>query len=153
MIRMAVPSSRRWVAKLWCRVCGPTRLAMSAARAADAQRRAQPLPPVLRHRRADAGWSIPEPWYDADQAVRRVRPTGKIKWRGDLIFVSEAVAGEPAGIAETENGNWIVRFCDLDLGVIDRKTGKLHRFADPRPGRGRARPEQTEETVTHVTGP
>jgi putative transposase len=66
--------------------------------------------------------------------VRRVRPTGEIKWRGDLVFVSGAVAGEPVGIAETENGNWIVRFCDLDLGVINRKTGKLHRFAAPRPG-------------------
>ena len=94
---------------------------------------------------------VPEPWYDADHAVRRVRPTGEIKWRGGYVYVGEAVAGEPVGISEMENGNWIVRFCDLDLGVIDRKTG--NRFAAPRPGRGRARPEQTEETVTHVAGP
>jgi putative transposase len=85
--------------------------------------------------------------------VRRVRPTGEIKWRGDFVFVSEVVAGEPVGIAETGNGNWIVRFCDLDLGVIDRKTGKLHRFAAPRPGRGRARAEQTGENCHHVAGP
>ena len=35
---------------------------------------------------------IEEPWYDADYAVRRVRPTGEIKWGGDFVFVSEAVA-------------------------------------------------------------
>jgi putative transposase len=112
-------------------------------------------PPAAHYRPAARPYPdrAPEPWYDAEHAVRRVRPTGEIKWRGDCVFVSEAVAGEPVGIAETENGNWIVRFCDLDLGVIDRKTGKLHRFAAPRPGRGRGRPEQTEETVTHVAGP
>ena len=86
---------------------------------------------------------VPEPWYDADHAVRKVRPNGEIRWRGGYVYVGEAVAGEPVGIAETGNGNWIVRFCDLDLGVIDRKTGKLRRFAAPRPGRGRGRPEQT----------
>ena len=96
---------------------------------------------------------IPEPWYDADHAVRRVRPKGEIKWRGGLVFVSEAVVGEPVGIAETEPGDWIVRFCDIDLGIISRKTGRLHRFAAPRPGCGKAKPEQTEETVTHVAGP
>lgn len=112
-------------------------------------------PPAAHYAPAARPWPdrVPEPWYDADHEVRKVRPTGEIKWRGGCVFVSEAVAGEPVGIAETENGNWIVRFCDLDLGVIDRKTGKLHRFAAPRPGRGRARPEQTEETVTHVAGP
>lgn len=35
MILMSVPSSSRWVAKRWRSVCGPTRLAMSAAWAAS----------------------------------------------------------------------------------------------------------------------
>jgi hypothetical protein len=35
---------------------------------------------------------------------------------------------------ETENGNWIVRFCDLDLGVIERKTCKFP--APPRTANG-----------------
>ncbi|KPQ11396.1 MAG: putative Transposase [Saliniramus fredricksonii] len=96
---------------------------------------------------------IPEPWYSADHAVRRLRPNGEIKWRGNLIFVSEAVAGEPFGIAETENGDWIVRFCDLDLGIIGRKTEKLHRFAAPWPGCGKAGPDKNRENCTHVPGP
>lgn len=95
---------------------------------------------------------VEEPWYDADHAVRRVRPKGEIKWGGGSVFVSEALAGEPVGLAETEAGNWIVRFCDVDLGLLDRASGKLRRFAATRPGRRRT-PDQTGETVTHVSGP
>ncbi len=94
---------------------------------------------------------IPEPWYDAEHAVRRVRPTGEIKWGGELVFLSQALAGEPVGIAETQDGDWIVRFCDITLGIIDRRTNKLRRFGAARPGRAKA--EQNRETVTHVPGP
>ena len=94
-----------------------------------------------------------EPWYDAEHAVRRVRSNGEIKWGGDFIFISETLDGELIGVAETQDGDWIVRFADIDLGVINRKTKKLRRFTAARPGRGEARPEQTEETVTHVPGP
>jgi transposase InsO family protein len=76
---------------------------------------------------------IEEPWYDAEHQVRRVRPTGEIKWQGGRVFLSEALAGEPVGLAETASGHWLVRFCDLELGLIDR-TGTFRRFA---PGRGR----------------
>jgi putative transposase len=76
---------------------------------------------------------VPEPWYDAEHAVRRVRPTGEIKWGGERVFISEALAGEPVGIAEGENGDWLVRFASLDLGIIDRRTKKLTRFTAPHP--------------------
>jgi transposase InsO family protein len=94
---------------------------------------------------------IEEPWYDADHAVRRVRGSGEIKWGGELIFISAALIGEPVGIAETEHGDWIVRFADIDLGVINRQAKKLRRFAAPRPGRRKA--QQIGNTVTHVSGP
>jgi transposase InsO family protein len=81
---------------------------------------------------------IPEPWYDPDHAVRRVRPTGEIKWGGEFVFIGEALAGEPVGIAETESGDWIVRFASIDLGLIERRTKKLRRFTAPRPGRREA---------------
>ena len=94
---------------------------------------------------------VPEPWYDAEHAVRRVRSTGEIKWGGELVFLSQALAGEPVGIAETQHGDWIVRFCDIDLAIIDRRTRKLRRFGAARPGRAKA--EQNRETVTHVPSP
>jgi putative transposase len=94
---------------------------------------------------------IEEPWYDAEHQVRRVRPTGEIKWQGELIFVSEALAGEPVGITETEAGHWLTRFCTIELGLIDRRSKKLHRFAAARPGRREA--HHQENTVSHVSGP
>lgn len=85
--------------------------------------------------------------------MRRVRSGGEIKWGGDFIFISEALSGQLIGIAETEAGDWIVRFADLDLGLIDRKTKQVRRFMAARPGRREAHPEQTGNSVTHVPGP
>ena len=94
---------------------------------------------------------LAEPWYDAWHAVRRVRTDGSIKWGGERVFISETLTGETVGVAETDSGDWIVRFADIDLGIIDRRTGKLRRFRAARPGR--AEDKQTMNTVTLVTGP
>jgi putative transposase len=96
---------------------------------------------------------LEDAWYDADHAVRRVRHCGSIKWGGDQIFISHSLVGEPVGIAETEAGNWIVRFADIELGIIDRRSKRLRRFSAARPGSTEPAPEQTEKTVTHVPGP
>jgi Fe-S cluster biogenesis protein NfuA len=54
-------------------------------------------------------------------------------WKGELVFIGEALVGEFVGIAELETGDYVVRFCDLDIGLIDR-CGRFGRFAPPRPG-------------------
>lgn len=82
---------------------------------------------------------LDEAWYDADHEVRRVRPSGEIKWQSEYVFIGEALAGEFVGIAEHESGGHIVRFMSRDLGVIDRD-GRFLRFAPPR-ARLRAAPE------------
>jgi transposase InsO family protein len=84
----------------------------------------QPSPRPLPRR-------LEDPWYDADHEVRRVRPHGDIKWRGEHVFIGEALADELVGIAELERGGHIVRFCDRDLGVID-PAFRFLRFAPPR---------------------
>lgn len=70
-------------------------------------------------------------WYDATHEVRRVRPTGEIKWRGERVFIGEALTGEMIGIAEIDPGVHIVRFAGRDLGLIGLD-GNLLRFAPPR---------------------
>jgi transposase InsO family protein len=85
---------------------------------------------------------VDEPWYDADHQVRRVRSSGEIMWKGSRVFVSEALVGEPVGIFELETGHHVVRFCNLDVGLIDQQ-GVFHRFAPPRPKLG--------ETAEHAT--
>jgi transposase InsO family protein len=74
-----------------------------------------------------------DPWYDANHQVRRVRSNGEIKWNGDFVFISEALVDELVGIAELETGDHVVRFCDLDIGLIDRR-GLFTRFAPRREG-------------------
>jgi transposase InsO family protein len=66
--------------------------------------------------------TLADPWYDAHHEVRRVSQHGQIKWRGELIFVSEAMRRELVGLTETERGDWLVRFMDVELGRIDRHT-------------------------------
>ena len=68
---------------------------------------------------------LEEPWYDATHQVRRVKATGQIRWQGELVFVSEAVRGESVGLAETERGDWTVRFMHVELGRIDRQTRRF----------------------------
>jgi len=94
-----------------------------------------------------------EPCYDVSHAARRVRSNGEIKWGGALIFISEVLVGEPVGVAETESGDWIVRFFDHDLGLIDHRTGKLRPFAPPRPGGVPRTRQRNTKPVNDVSGP
>ena len=87
--------------------------------------------------------TLAQPWYDAAHAVRRVRSSGEIKWAGQSVFISETLAGEPLGIAETVNGDWLVRYASIDLGIIDPKRNRLIRFQPPRANRKKAnKPER-----------
>jgi putative transposase len=79
---------------------------------------------------------LDEPSYGGDVAVRRVRSTGQIKWAGELVFVGEALIGEPVGVVETEGGDWLVRYADIELGYIHPQRRRL----SPRPLRGVSKP-------------
>ncbi len=85
---------------------------------------------------------LAQPWYDAHHALRRVRSGGEIKWGGRSVFISEMLAGEPVGIAETREGDWLVRYAQIDLGIIDPRTNRLIRFVPPRSGRYKANQPQ-----------
>lgn len=69
--------------------------------------------------------TLAEPWYDPRHQVRRVCESGTIKWHGARVFLSGALRGELVGAAETEQGDWIVRFMHLELGRIDRQTRRF----------------------------
>jgi len=76
---------------------------------------------------------IPEPEYPKDATRRQVRQNGEIKWRGKLVAISTALAGETVAIEETEQGEWQVRFYARTIGVIDAKTNQLRRIRVVRP--------------------
>jgi putative transposase len=72
-----------------------------------------------------------EPDYPADHQVRRVRHNGEIRWQGGYVFLSEALIGEPVGIAETEDNGWhTVYYGPVFLARLD-PTGTLRR-GEPR---------------------
>jgi transposase InsO family protein/transposase-like protein len=69
-----------------------------------------------------------EPWCDADHQVRRVRTSGEIRWNNQLVFITEPLVGETVGITQREDGKHLVRYFDIDLGLID-PSGRFLRFA------------------------
>lgn len=80
-----------------------------------------------------------EPDYPGSADVRRVRSRGEIKWRSDLIYISETLRGEPVAIEEIDDGRFSVRYGPVALGEIDR-SGRFqqHKRSRRRRGAGRA---------------
>jgi hypothetical protein len=60
--------------------------------------------------------------------VRRVRSNGQIKWRGELVFLSEALVGELVGITEGHD-SWLVSFGPIPLGRLHPDQQKLDRHS------------------------
>jgi hypothetical protein len=64
----------------------------------------------------------------------------------ELIFVGEALIGEPVGILETEGGDWLVRYADVELGYIDPQRRRL----SPRPLPGASKPGDLMEIAAAI---
>jgi putative transposase len=80
--------------------------------------------PADRYQPSPRRWDgvLREPDYPADWTVRRVRTNGEIKWRGKLVYLNAALAGEPVGLAETADG-FTVAFGPVALGLIRHGDG------------------------------
>ena len=63
--------------------------------------------------------------YAHDVIVRQVRHNGEIKWKGKLIYVSEALAGEPVALKQKEEHLWEIRFSFYPLGVLNELVGEI----------------------------
>lgn len=59
--------------------------------------------------------------------TRAVKSNGLISWHGRLVYVSEALGGEPVGLAETDGGLWTVRYGPILLGFIEHRGDELKR--------------------------
>jgi putative transposase len=83
--------------------------------------------PAQHYRTSPRAWREPleDPWYDADHQVRRVRSNGRIKWRGETIFISETLIGELIGLQQLYWGDWLVSFAYLPLALIEYRTLRL----------------------------
>jgi len=63
--------------------------------------------------------------YDSWMEVRRVLPSGGIKWRNNYYYVSQALAGEPVGLKQISETTWELWFSFYSLGILDEKKEKV----------------------------
>jgi len=95
-------------------------------------------PPADHYAASPRRWDgvLREPDYAAEHQVRRVRHNGEIKWPGTTIYIHQALAGEPVGLAATDDGRFAVRYGPLELGLIDHRGDRLRKPRPPARGLG-----------------
>lgn len=74
--------------------------------------------------------------YDSDTLIRHIHTSGCMKWKGELIYVSENLIGEDIGLRRISDHEWEMRFSFHPLGIFDELKRKV----------------KTEKSVTYVPG-
>ncbi len=71
-----------------------------------------------------------EDWdYPPYAEVRRVAPNGCIGWRGREVSIGKAYTGQLVGLMADDEDTWRVALGDLELAVLNERTGSLQRHA------------------------
>jgi len=82
-------------------------------------------------------WSFPTTppgiEHPDDAVVRKVISSGRVRWKGQLVFVNTALTGEEIAILECPNDRFEFRFGPIHLGFFDPR----------RPGLGLVRAERS----------
>lgn len=63
--------------------------------------------------------------YPRGLEVRSVKSNGVFNWRGQVVFLGEALGRERIGLAEVSDGLWAVYFCRRALGIVDERRRKV----------------------------
>jgi transposase InsO family protein len=78
---------------------------------------------------------LPEVTYPAGWEQRQVRASGLMKWKGQDIYITTALAGERIGLEPLEDGQWMVSFASHALGIFDERKGEMLTLRGRRRGR------------------
>lgn len=62
---------------------------------------------------------LPQITYRGNCQVRQVRHNGEIKWKGEKVYVSEALAGEPVALKQKGEHLWMISYSTYPLGTLD----------------------------------
>src|SRR5256712_13699559 len=87
---------------------------------------AEVYPPPPRHYRG-----LPELDYPFHDKTIHVTNCGRICLHRKKINLSTVFAGQAVGLKEVEEGIWLVRFMDYDLGYIDLEEKTLQPLQNP----------------------
>jgi transposase InsO family protein len=84
--------------------------------------------------------------YPADHVGTRVNGKGYIKWRGAPVYLTEALAEQQVALAQSDEGDWAVRFRQFNLAMLSDQTGQLRpsRLARTAPPSARQAPPGTD---------
>jgi hypothetical protein len=76
---------------------------------------------------------LPEVEYGSGVEVRRVRSNGQIKWAGQMLFLSEALIGEPVALRQIDNELWSIHFGPVPLAVYHAGFRSVKKWSQYRP--------------------
>ena len=81
-------------------------------------------PPASKYLPSDRSYPsrVCAPDYGGGVTIRRVRTNGEIKWKGDTIYLSESLRGEPVGLVQQDERTWTIQFGPLVIGLLDDHT-------------------------------
>ncbi len=86
----------------------------------------QKTPASVYHRsQRDYPARLPQIIYPDGFIVRQVRIGGPIKWKGNLLYVSKSLTGEPVGLKQVDNQLWEVYYSFIPLGILDEEMGRI----------------------------
>jgi hypothetical protein len=65
---------------------------------------------------------LPAVEYGPEVVIRQVRHNGEIKWRGQLLYVTEVLKQEPVGLKQVDEDRWEIYYSFHLLGYLDDRT-------------------------------
>jgi transposase InsO family protein len=69
---------------------------------------------------------LPQPEYDGHLEVRRVRSGGEIKFKGSMVFISQALVDQRIGLEEVDDGTWSINFMTFEIGRLDERNKRTY---------------------------
>ena len=63
--------------------------------------------------------------YDVGSYIRKVKPSGEIKWKGQDIYLGQVLSGEHVGLKPTENDRYEIYYSFLHIGYLNDRIGKI----------------------------
>lgn len=69
--------------------------------------------------------TVPEMEYGEHIECRPIRTSGEIKWRGQLLYVSQALVGELVALEEIDDDKWLIRFGPIPLALVDSYDNRI----------------------------
>ncbi len=92
---------------------------------------------------------LPALEYPRHMEVRRVYPIGQFTWKGTLVFLSEALAGQDVAFEEVGDGLWTIFFGTIALGRFDERHRTIHPLATISRGRSASTAGSAPVSTTH----